>query len=83
MVAGGSYIAGPQKHDNLITVSRECRRDSKSFPQVGLVEECLLNAKIRIADAFGYWPVRSFRASEQIASSYLDLYKAMGGLRQQ
>lgn len=78
---GGSYIAGPQKHDNLVAASAECRRDSKSFPQVGPAQECLVHAEIRIADAFGYWPVRSYRASEEMASSYLELYRAMGGSR--
>ena len=78
---GRSYIAGPQKYNNLIAVSAECRRDVQSFPMVGPSQECLLHAKIRIADAFGYWPMRSFRASEEIASSYLALYRAMGGKR--
>ncbi len=78
---GGSYIAGPQKYDNLIAVSTECRRDSRTFPTVGRPEECLVHARVRIADAFGYWPVRSFRASEEIATSYLRLYRAMGGTR--
>ena len=31
-------------------------------------------------DAFGYWPVRAYRASEEIAEAYLSLYKSMGGL---
>jgi len=78
---GGSYIAGPQKFNNLLAVSAECQRDSKTFPQVGPAQECLLHAEVRIADAFGYWPVRSFRASEEVAVSYLGLYRAMGGSR--
>ena len=28
-----------------------------------------------------YWPVRSFRASEEVAAAYYHLYKAMGGKR--
>ena len=79
---GGSYIAGPQKFHNLIAMSAECQRDTRSFPAVGPAQECLVHAKVRIADAFGYWPVRSFRASEEVASSYLALYRAMGGERE-
>ncbi len=80
---GGSCIVGPQKHNNLLAVSDECRRDTASSPEIGPVAECLVHANVRIADAFGYWPVRSFRASEQIAASYLGLYKSMGGSRRE
>lgn len=79
---GGSFIVGPQKYDNLIASGIECSRDSKSFPMVGEPQECLIDANIRIHDAFGYWPVRSFRASEEIAAAYLNLYSKMGGRRQ-
>ena len=79
---GGSFIAGPRKHDNLLAVSDECRRDGSSFPRIGEPKECLVHANIRIAEAFGYWPVRSFRTSEQAARSYLDLYRALRGCRE-
>jgi len=79
--AGGSFIAGPQKHNNLLAVSPECRRDNEDFPLCGKVTEGLVHSRIRIHDAFGYWPVRSFRASEEIARAYRALYKAWGGKR--
>ncbi len=78
---GGSYIAGPQKFDNVIAVSAECRRDVRTFPMVGPPHECLVDAKVRIWDAFGYWPVRSFRTSEEVASAQVGLYRALGGRR--
>ena len=78
---GGSFISSPQKHDNLLAVSEECKRNSKSFPIVGDPQECLVEARINLEEAYGYWPVRSFRASEEIASAYYNLYKAMGGNR--
>jgi len=78
---GGSYIAGPQKYNNLLAVSPECHKDAATYPQVGPPVEALIHAKIRVHDAFGYWPVRSFRASEEVAKSYLALYKAKGGKR--
>ena len=78
---GGSYVAGPQKFHNLLAVSAECRRDARSFPMIGPPKECLLDAKVRIWDAYGYWPVRSFRASETVAEAYTALYRAMGGTR--
>ena len=76
---GGSHITGPQKHNNVIAVSPECRRDNDTSAMVGPPTESLIDAKLRIHDAFGYWPTRSFRSSEQTAQAYLDLYKAMGG----
>ena len=78
---GRSYIVGPQRHDNLITVSPECRRDNDAFPMVGPVQEGLFHARIRVHDAFGYWPARSFRASEAVAEAYLSLYRSLGGTR--
>ena len=78
---GGSYIAGPQKFDNVLAVSAECRRDAPSFPAVGAPEECLFTADIAVDEAFGYWPARSFRASEQAAEAYVHLYRARGGIR--
>jgi predicted amidohydrolase len=78
---GGSYIAGPKKFDNLIAVSDECQRDNRAFPMVGEPVECLLHANLHIWDAFGYWPVRSFRASEETAAAYGSLYQSMGGQR--
>ena len=79
---GGSGIAGPQKGNNIVAISDECRRDSPSFPMVGEPCECLVAGRIRVHDAFGYWPVRSFRASEQAAGAYVELYHAYGGRRQ-
>ena len=76
---GGSCIVGPQKYDNVLSVSAECRRDVGTFPMVGPPQECLLDATVRVWDAFGYWPVRSFRASEEIAAAQVALYRAMGG----
>jgi len=78
---GGSYIAGPQKYNNLLAVSPECHKDVSTYPNVGPPVEALIHAQIRVHDAFGYWPVRSFRASEEVAKSYLALYKAKGGKR--
>ena len=78
---GGSYIAGPQKFDNLVAVSAECRREAATFPMIGPPQECLLDAEVRIWDAYGYWPVRSFRAAEQVAAAYVGLYRALGGRR--
>ena len=78
---GGSSIAGPHKYDNLLAASKECERTSKSFPMVGEPQECLVEATINIDEAYGYWPVRSFRASEEVAAAYYQLYKATGGKR--
>ncbi len=78
--AGGhSCIVGPRNPGNILAVSDECRRDNPSFPLAGAPVECLLSARLPIAEAYGYWPVRSFRASEEIAASYLQLYRQMGG----
>jgi len=76
---GGSAIVSPAKHHNLLARSHESRRDNPDFPNVASAGECLFTADLRLADAFGYWPVRSFRASEQVAQAYLDLYRALGG----
>ena len=78
---GGSYLASPHKYDNLLETSLESRRDNPAFPMVGEPVECLLHANLRIHDAFGYWPVRSFRVSEESARAYVDLYRARGGSR--
>ncbi len=67
--------------NSLIATSAECRRDNARFPMVGPAQECLLQAKVRIHDAYGYWPVRSFRASEAVANAQLALYRSMGGKR--
>ncbi len=77
--AGGSYIAGPQKHNNLLAASPECTRDNEDFPLCGKVAEGLVHSRIRIHDAFGYWPVRSYRASEEVARAYRVLHEAWGG----
>lgn len=76
---GGSSIAGPQKFHNILALSDECRRDNPSFPMCGQPQECLIHANIRLHDAYGYWPVRSFRASEHAAQAYVDLYRSLGG----
>ena len=76
---GGSVIVSPAKHNNLLAVSDECRRDNVAFPNVGPAVECLFAADVRLSDAFGHWPVRSFRASEHAAQAYLNLYRALGG----
>jgi len=78
---GGSFISSPHKYNNLLAVSEECKRNTKSFPMVGDPQECLVEARINVEEAYGYWPVRSFRASEEIASAYYNLYRAMGGKR--
>ena len=78
---GGSYIIGPRRDGDLIATSAECRRDNDRFPMVGPPQEGLLHARIRLQDAFGYWPARSFRASEALAESYLALYTGLGGGR--
>ena len=78
---GGSYIAGPQKYDNLLAASPECTKEVGTYPNVGPPVEALIHANIRVHDAFGYWPVRSFRTSEEVAKAYLELYRAMGGKR--
>jgi predicted amidohydrolase len=78
---GGSYLVSPHKYDNLLATSLESRRDNPAFPMVGEPVECLLHANLRIHDAFGYWPVRSFRVSEASARAYADLYRARGGSR--
>ena len=79
--AGGSYLVSPHKYDNLFDTSLESRRDNAAFPMIGEPVECLLHANLRIHDAFGYWPVRSFRLSEASARAYIDLYRARGGSR--
>ena len=76
---GGSALVGPQKYHNLLAASDECHRDNPAFPMVGPPAECLLHAEVRIHDAFGYWPVRSFRASEEAAAAYVRLYRSLGG----
>ncbi len=78
---GGSYIMSPGKFARLLVVSSECQRDAETFPLTGEPEACLFHANLRVADAFGYWPVRSFRASEAAAAAYVDLYRALGGKR--
>ena len=80
---GGSRIVGPRNNKgNLLAVSAECSRDNAAFPMVGEIQEGLVHARIRVADAFGYWPARSFRASEQVAQAYLTLYRTLGGRRE-
>ena len=78
---GGSFIAHPDGKQ-ILARSAECRRDQHPEGMVGEPEECMIAARIRIADAFGYWPVRSYRASEEVAAAYVALYRAMGGCRE-
>ena len=78
---GHSCLVSPQKYHNLVAVPPECRRDNPAFPMTGPAREGLFPAKIRLHDAFGYWPMRSFRASEEIARAYVKLYRAHGGRR--
>jgi len=79
---GGSFIAGPHTKGNLIVASDECRPDNPKAPMVDEPAEGLIHSRIRIHDAFGYWPVRSFRTSEAVARSYVDLYRQLGGSQQ-
>ncbi len=76
---GGSYIVGPLRDGPVLAASRESRRDNTAFPMVGKPQESLFHARIRVDDAFGYWPTRSFRASEAAAEAYLSLYRTLGG----
>ncbi len=76
---GGSCLVSPHKFDNILAASDECRRDQPAFPLAGAPGECLLASRIRVHDAFGYWPVRSFRVSEDVARAYVDLYRGLGG----
>lgn len=78
---GRSFITCPEKGKKLLAVSAESRRDNPSFPMVGKVQESLFWSNIRVHDAFGYWPVRSFRASERTAEAYVALYQSRGGSR--
>ena len=70
----GGYIASPQNNKSTVEYN-------KWVSQSGETHESLCHKRIRVHDAFGYWPTRSFRASEQAAQSYLALYRAMGGNR--
>ncbi len=76
---GGSFIAGPDKFNNVLDVSEECRRENRAFPMIGEPVECMIESQIRVSDAYGYWPVRSFRASEEVAGAQLALYQSLGG----
>ncbi len=78
---GGSYIVGPQPAGNLIVAGEESMRDNPNFPLVGKPTENFFHANIRVHDAFGYWPTRSFRASESVAQAYVNLYRELGGTR--
>jgi hypothetical protein len=72
---GGANIASPQKNGKSMV------EYNKWVSESGEVRESLCHKKIRVHDAFGYWPTRSFRASEETARSYLALYRSMGGRR--
>ena len=77
---GGSYIAGPQRGGNLIAVSDEWGRENPDYPATGELQECFLQSRLRVHDAFGYWPMRAFRTSESVARAYVELYREMGGV---
>jgi len=77
--SGGSCIVDPR--GNLLAVSADCRRDNPSFPALGQPGESFFHSRIHVPEAFGHWPVRSFRASEEAAAAYKSLYKALGGRR--
>ncbi|GAA3412119.1 carbon-nitrogen hydrolase family protein [Paenibacillus hodogayensis] len=76
---GGSYVIGPKKFDNLLAISSECKLTDSPGELAGAPAEELVVATIRTHDAFGYWPVRAYRASEAIAEAYEQLYRTMGG----
>jgi predicted amidohydrolase len=78
---GGSFIAGPNKNQAPLAVSDECRRDNPAFPQVGPAAECLLDAVLPVHEAYGFWPLRSYRVSEEAAAAYVQLYWSLGGRR--
>ena len=78
---GGSYLVGLERAGRLIAAGAESTRDNPDFPMVGEPQETFFHANIRVHDAFGYWPVRSFRAGESIARAYADLYRQLGGAR--
>ena len=78
---GGSYLVSPHKYDNILDMSLESRRENTAFPMIDEAVECLIHANLRIHDAFGYWPARSYRVSEEAARTYIDLYRARGGSR--
>ncbi len=78
---GGGYIAGPHRKAEPLAVCSECRRGNPSDPQVGKPEEGLFHTRLQMREAFGYWPTRAYRASEEIASAYSSLYRSMGGRR--
>jgi len=73
---GGGSIAGPNKSSRHSLVEY-----NKWVSPDGQTHEALCHKRIRVHDAFGYWPTRSFRASEPTAAAYLALYRAMGGIR--
>ena len=77
--SGGIAIYNEQR--NIFDVSAECRRDNEAFPMVGRPVECLIESRIRVPEAYGYWPVRSYRASEEVAQAQQALYRALGGRR--
>jgi predicted amidohydrolase len=83
---GGSFIAGPvktgpEKTQNLLAVAEEIESSDPSTGETLPPRECLVHNTVRIHDAFGYFPQRSFRMSEEIAERYYALYRACGGHR--
>ena len=79
---GGGYITGPRRDGDVLAVSPESRRDNEAFPMIGPAREGLFHSQIRVHDAFGYWPTRSFRTSEAVAEAYLALYQSIEGIRE-
>jgi len=76
---GASYIVGPGFGPDLLVASENCGRDVETYPEIGSTVECMVSHRIRVHDAYGYWPVRDFRASEDQARAYKELYRTMGG----
>jgi len=74
--SGGSRIVGPG--GKVLAVSSEIK-PRKGRKRSVMPKEELTHAVIRVHDAFGYWPLRAMRASEEVAKAFLRLYKAMGG----
>jgi len=77
--SGPSGIVDPR--GVLLAASSDCRRDAATFPALDSPCESFFHARIHVPEAFGHWPVRSFRVSEDVAAAYVALYKAMGGQR--
>lgn len=78
---GVGHISGPRGGGTVLCVSENAEKDNGRAPFIGKTCYNVFYSDIRLHDAFGYWPMRSFRASEEVAAAYLNLYRAMGGKR--